>query len=145
MFSRALRGILRRAPALTLVLALTLAQAACSGGPASSPDDFELVAQLDVGRNPHQISFSEDGRTAYVATAGEDRVTVIDAARHQIAGHIPTPGTPLGVIPLPNGKDLAVARFQAGGLARYARSGSPLGGDPWHQPGSLADRRSVSR
>ncbi len=81
MFSRALRGMLRRAPTLTLVLALTLAQAACSGGPASSPDDFELVAQLDVGRNPHQISFSEDGRTAYVATAGEDRVTVIDAAR----------------------------------------------------------------
>ena len=81
MFSRALRGMLRRAPTLTLVLALTLAQAACSGGPASSPDDFELVAQLDVGRNPHQVSFSEDGRTAYVATAGEDRVTVIDAAR----------------------------------------------------------------
>ena len=67
------------------------------------------------------------GTTSYVTTAGEDRVTVIDAARHQIAGRIPAPGTPLGVIPLPNGKDLAVARFQAGGLARYARSGPA----PW--------------
>mgnify|MGYP001809186086 CR=1 FL=1 len=74
MFSRALRGMLRRAPALTLVLALTLAQAACSGGPASSPDDFELVAQLDVGRNPHQISFFEDGRTAYVASPSSTRL-----------------------------------------------------------------------
>ena len=82
-----------------------------------------------MGQNPHQISFSEDGRTAYVATAGEDRITVIDAARHEIAGMISVPGTPLGVIALPNGKDLAVARFEAGGVARYARSGSPLGGD----------------
>ena len=42
---------------------------------------------------------------------------------------ISVPGTPLGVIALPNGKDLAVARCKAGGVARYARSGRPLGGD----------------
>ncbi len=108
---------------------LCLFLAACGGGSTTSTDEFEVVAQLDVGQNPHQISFSEDGRTAYVATAGEDRITVIDAVRYEIAGTIPTPGTPLGVIPLPNGKDLAVARFEAGGIVRYARTGSPLGGD----------------
>lgn len=106
---------------------LCLVATACVSG--ASSDDFVIVAQLDVGRNPHQISFSEDGRTAYVATAGEDRITVVDAVRYEIAGTIPVPGTPLGVIAIPNGKDLAVARFQAGGIARYARSGSPLGGD----------------
>ncbi len=106
---------------------LCLFATACVSG--TSSDDFVIVAQLDVGQNPHQISFSEDGRTAYVATAGEDRITVVDAVRYEIAGTIPVPGTPLGVIAIPNGKDLAVARFQAGGIARYARSGSPLGGD----------------
>lgn len=113
----------RRASGLTL---LCLALAVCT---STSDGDFEVIAQLDVGRNPHQISFSEDGRTAYVATAGEDRITVIDAVRYEIVGTIPVPGTPLGVIPLPNGKDLAVARFDAAGVARYARNGGALGGD----------------
>ena len=96
---------------------------------AQSVADFREVASLDVGRNPHQIAFSEDGRTAWIATAGEDRVTVVDAITLQVVGFIPVPGTPLGVAPTPNGTDLAVARFQGGGVARYARSGSPLGGD----------------
>jgi len=109
--------------------AFCLFTAACTDGAPTAPDGFEVVAQLDIGLNPHQISFSEDGRTAYVATAGEDRITVLDAVRHEIVGTILVPGTPLGVITVPNGKDLAVARFEAGGVARYARSGSPLGGN----------------
>ena len=122
--------MLRHTSRLASVLApFFLALAACGGASSPSPDDFDVIAQLDVGRNPHQISFSEDGRTAYVAAAGENRITVIDAVRHEIAGTISVPGTPLGVIPIPNGKDLAVARFETGGVARYARSGSPLGGD----------------
>jgi YVTN family beta-propeller protein len=119
---------------------LALLLSACTGGIgpgefASEGGDFVTVAQLDVGTNPHQISFSEDGRTAWIATAGEDRVTVVDAVAHEIVGVIPTPGTPLGVIPTPNGKDLAVARFRSGGIRRYARSGSPLGGDRGTSPG----------
>ena len=107
--------------------------AACVVGPrpvlGQSVADFREVASLDVGRNPHQIAFSEDGRTAWIATAGEDRVTVVDAITLQVVGFIPVPGTPLGVAPTPNGTDLAVARFQGGGVGRYARSGSALGGD----------------
>jgi len=98
-------------------------------GPPNPALEFDLVAQLDIGLNPHQISFSEDGRTAYVATAGENLITVIDAVTHEVAGTIDVPGTPLGVIPTPNGMDLAVARFEGGGVARYARSGAHLGGD----------------
>lgn len=116
------------------VPALCLTIVACSDRSAAT-DDFDIVAQLDIGLNPHQISFSEDGRTAWVATAGEDRVTVLDVVRHEVVGTIPVPGTPLGVIPLPNGKDLAVARFEAGGIARIARNGSPLGGDRGTGPG----------
>lgn len=108
-------------------LGAAVALTGCAGEAGTT--GFDVIAQLDVGLNPHQISFSEDGRTAYIATAGEDRVTVVDAVRYEIAGTIPVPGSPLGVVPLPNGKDLAVARFATGGVARYARNGSPLGGD----------------
>lgn len=112
---------------LAVALVAPLASSGCVDGAEAT--GFEVVAQLDVGLNPHQISFSEDGRTAYVATAGEDRITVVDAVRREIAGTIPVQGSPLGVVPLPNRTDLAVARFELGGVVRYARSGSPLGGD----------------
>jgi len=111
------------------LMTLCLFTSACADSSSTPSDDFEIVAQLNVGQNPHQISFSEDGRTAYVATAGEDRITVVDGVRYEIAGTISTPGTPLGVIPTPNGKDLAVARFRGEGIGRFARNGSPLGGD----------------
>jgi len=65
----------RRACALT---ALYLLATGCAESSTTSRTDFEVIAQLDLGRNPHQISFAEDGRTAYVATAGEDRITIVD-------------------------------------------------------------------
>ena len=104
-------------------------------GHAQSVADFREVASLDVGRNPHQIAFSEDGRTAWIATAGEDRITVVDAITFRVVGFIPAPGTPLGVAPTPNGTDLAVARFQGGGHHRgraelQAGDALPIAGRP---------------
>jgi DNA-binding beta-propeller fold protein YncE len=114
---------------VVLLIALATLVGGCYAPSGRRDVDFRIVGELDIGRNPHQISFSDDGRTAWVATAGEDRVTVIDATRHLVWGTIPVPGTPLGVIPVPNGRDLAVARFEQGGIARLTRVGDPLGGD----------------
>ena len=129
----------RRVTSLTLraipLVTCYLAVSGCGSAAPGADDTFQIIAELDVGQNPHQISFSEDGRTAWIATAGEDRITVVDAVDRVIVGTIPTPGTPLGVVPLPNGQDLAVARFQSGGIARFARNGSPLGGDRGTSPG----------
>ncbi len=96
---------------------------------ASQVADFTRLAQLDLGLNPHQISFSEDGRTAWIAMAGSDRVAVVDTRAFRSVGEIEAPGVPLGVIPTPNGLDLAVTRFVGGGVGRYARAGTALGGD----------------
>jgi len=105
-----------------LMLALT-------GPVAGQVEGFDRLAQLDVGLNPHQISFSEDGRTAWIAVAGSGRIAVVDVPRLTLVGDIPTGGVPLGVIPTPNGLDLAVTRFVDGGVGRYSRRGSHLGGD----------------
>ncbi|MDT8370169.1 MAG: hypothetical protein RQ745_13265, partial [Longimicrobiales bacterium] len=114
------------APRLT---ALLLPLAFTGFGCAGEADDFRVLASLDVGLNPHQISFSEDGRTAWIAAAGSNAVTVLDVPGFEVVGSIPVPGVPLGVVPTPDGLDLAVARFVAGGVVRLARAGSPLGGD----------------
>jgi YVTN family beta-propeller protein len=97
-------------------------------GPGET-NGFEVVARLDVGLNPHQIAFSADGGTAYVAAAGSDRVAVVDVATSRLVRTIAVEGTPLGVALLPGGEEMAVTRFQKNEVARFAlRDGAYLGG-----------------
>ena len=42
------------------------------------PGTLERVATLRVGKNPHEIAASPDGRRAFVADAGDTTITVID-------------------------------------------------------------------
>lgn len=58
---------------------------------------FAVLRRLKLGRNPHQIAFSPDGRWAYVAVAGEQRIARVDVASMTPAGTMPVAATPLGV------------------------------------------------
>ncbi len=88
-------------------------------GPGET-NGFDVVARLDVGLNPHQIAFSADGGTAYVAVAGSDHVAIVDVATSRLVRAIAVEGTPLGVVLLPGGQEMAVTRFQKNEVARYA-------------------------
>jgi YVTN family beta-propeller protein len=121
----------------SLLLAALLALTACAPGdrlPRSSasstahvgpdigpvaPQEFRVLARLDVGRNPHQIVFTRDGRTAYVAAAGSGRVTRVDVTGLRVAGTIPVEGTPLGLFLTPDGTRIGVSRFDASGIGVY--------------------------
>jgi len=81
--------------------------------------DYGVLARLDVGQAPHQISFSADGSTAYIAAAGSDQITMVDTRKLEISGHMAAPGVPLGVIPLTDGKSLAITRFHGEEVLRY--------------------------
>ena len=87
-------------------------------------DQFEIVAVLDVGLNPHQIAFAADGATAYVAAAGSDQVTEVAVGVLRVMRHIPVADAPLGVAVLPGKGGLAVSRFGADRVARV-RPGDP--------------------
>jgi len=48
--------------------------------------DMKLTGDIEVGHDPDWITFTPDGKTAYVASAGTDSVSVVDvAAKKQIA------------------------------------------------------------
>ncbi len=98
---------------LAIILAIGLSLFGCARG-----DRFEILAVLDVGLNPHQITFTTDGATAYVAAAGSDQVTEVDVGALRVVRHIPVEDTPLGVVVLPDNGGLAVSRFGADGVAR---------------------------
>lgn len=71
---------------------------------------FTIIRRLKLGRNPHQISFSPDGRWAYVAIAGDDQIARIDVPSMTPAGALNIPQTPLGVLAVAT-DDLLITRF----------------------------------
>lgn len=89
------------------------------GAPRGEMAGFRSLAEIDIGKNPHQIAFSADGRSAYVAVAGSDRVAVLDAATYALRDSVPVSGTPLGVFPGPDDKVLTVTRFRGDSIGRY--------------------------
>lgn len=103
------------------IIALTVLSAC--GGALDESLSFERIAVLDVGLNPHQIVFSEDGDRAYVAAAGSDRVTVVDVATLTVSGELAVPDAPLGVGLLPDG-GIAATRFGADEIVRFAAGAS---------------------
>jgi DNA-binding beta-propeller fold protein YncE len=40
--------------------------------------DLKIFASVDVGRAPDWVTLTPDGRTAYVANAGSNSVSVVD-------------------------------------------------------------------
>lgn len=123
-----------RSGAVTVLSMLAIAavgrtDAAEEAAPATA--GFRVQQVLEVGQAPHQISFRADGRRAWVAAAGSDRITEVEipaepGARLAVSGFREVEGTPLGVVELPSG-DLAVALFRAGELVRLPKArGAPV-------------------
>ncbi|MFQ5703731.1 MAG: YncE family protein [Gemmatimonadales bacterium] len=130
-----------------LLLASVVASIAATSAVAQDTAGFRTVARLDVGKNPHQIAFSPDGETAYVAAAGSNRITIVDAVSYEVQGSIDVAQTPLGVAVLPDGSGLAVARFGADEIAHYrladgvAMESLVTGGAPSLLVGPMPDDR----
>lgn len=91
---------------------LRAAAAQIRAQPAKAGDDngFRRLRRLSLGNNPHQIAFSPDGRWAYVAIAGDDRIARVDVASLTPASSMAVTDTPLGVHALAT-DDLLVTHF----------------------------------
>ena len=98
-----------------------------SASMAQQSNDFTTKRILDVGAAPHQISFSFDGQSAYIAAAGSDRITVVDCHTLEISDTLPVDGTPLGVIELPSHDALAVSAFRSDHIAQVSLSDGAIG------------------
>lgn len=78
---------------------------------------FGLLRRLELGHNPHQIAFSPDGRWAYVAMAGDDRIARVDVASLTADGAMPVADAPLGVHARAT-DDLLLTRFAGESIER---------------------------
>src|SRR5262245_61064711 len=81
--------------------------------PAAS---LELVATVDVGRQPKQVAISPDGRLAYVTNFGSGSVSVVDVPARKVLRTLPTGGAPVEVAFAPDGRFVYVTNFRPGKL-----------------------------
>ena len=85
---------------------------------------FEVVATIKVPEAPHGICFSADGRLAYVACAGADRIGVLDTVAHELVGTLAAGDVPLDVLLASNGRSLLATQFRGDALLRVPLDGS---------------------
>jgi len=54
--------------------------------------NFQVTHVISVGKNPHNVVFSQDGHYAYVSVQGADKIAVIDMQTDKVTRDIPIPG-----------------------------------------------------
>jgi YVTN family beta-propeller protein len=59
-----------------------------------SVPDLKLVGDVEVGHDPDWITFSPDSKTAYVASAGTNSISVVDIAQKKMVSSIPVGRVP---------------------------------------------------
>lgn len=98
-------------------------------------DRMEIVSTIDTMRGPSMVSFTSDGRFAFVAAGKEARVDKIDAISRQIVASqtVPALFTPFGLV-TPDDRELYLVHKGAGSLSilrtddlAFLTSGMPIG------------------
>ena len=90
------------------------------GGVPTTPTDIPLAAapRTTLGSSPDAVALSKDGRTAFVALAGDNAIAVVDLTTKVVKGYVPTGWYPTAVAVGP--KDGKVYALAAKGLgSRY--------------------------
>ncbi|MBI3971787.1 MAG: YncE family protein [Chloroflexi bacterium] len=97
---------------------LKLDPAALFNPQVRSTDRMPKVATIDTVRGPSMVSFTSDGRFAFVAAGKQNRVDKIDAERRQVVASqtVPAPFTPFGLVS-PDDQELYLVHKAAGSLS----------------------------
>ncbi|MBS0325661.1 MAG: beta-propeller fold lactonase family protein [Proteobacteria bacterium] len=75
------------------------------------------AATLPAGEHPAHVVTDRQGRRAFVTDSGENRIIVLDLARHSVIGKVRTGAYPHGLRPSPDGRELYVANVEAGSVS----------------------------
>lgn len=86
---------------------------------------FKVTATIKVPDAPHGICFSPDGRLAYIACAGADRIAILDCTTNTLVGELDSEAVPLDVILAQSGDALIATQFGSDALLRVPLDGSP--------------------
>jgi YVTN family beta-propeller protein len=107
--------------------------------------DVSLVGGGPKGAIPNGLAVSPDGKTLYVAEAGENSVAVVDLTTRKVSGFIPTSWYPAAVAVTPDGNRLVITNTNASGAGPNPCGGlTPKAGTPECQNVARDDQYSGS-
>ncbi len=72
------------------------------------------MATIPVGLNPQDITWSADGRFAYIANVNDNTVSVINVDSMSVTATIPTGASPTSIAVLPDGTTGYVTNLKDG-------------------------------
>jgi YVTN family beta-propeller protein len=76
-----------------------------------------------VGRSPHDITWTPDGRFAYVVNEGSNTMSVINTRTDQVTATIPTGASPTSIAVLSNAKQAYASNLNSGTLTAFRVAG----------------------
>jgi YVTN family beta-propeller protein len=88
--------------------------------------DFARVAEIRVGKAPHNVVLSDDGTRAYVSNTGSATISIIDARTKQPLDTIPLRGAAHNLALTPDGRTLLVSVTDQKQLVAVALPGKQL-------------------
>lgn len=111
--------------------------------------DADLLATIPVGRAPHNVGFSPDGRFAYVANLGgggglgstgkQGSVSIIDTASYAVVATVPTGQLTHATASTPDGRYVWVANIRSNDVAVIDTATWKLDGPPIGVTGGPAE------
>ena len=86
-------------------------------------DNFEKVATIPVGRLPHGVWPSGDGKRIFVGLENDDALAIIDTASNKVIGNVPIGQAPQAIAYVPNavseGDGLSNLQPLAAGITKF--------------------------
>ena len=71
----------------------------------------EVLAIIPVGKEPHEVAITPDGKLALVPNLGTWDLSVIDVAEKRVLGSVEVGSSPVGVVVTPDSKRAYVAVY----------------------------------
>jgi YVTN family beta-propeller protein len=65
---------------------------------------YEVLNTIPVGKRPWGMTFSPDGKYLFTANGPSDDVSVVDVATEKEITRVKSPGSPWGIVAVPNAK-----------------------------------------
>jgi YVTN family beta-propeller protein len=83
----------------------------------ATPGGSGSACRIPTGSGTESVTFTQDGKTAYVAAGNSNSVTVIDVQTRQVIRTLPVAGQPLRVAIRPDGRRAYVSQFSGTSIA----------------------------
>ena len=91
-----------------------------------NPTTLKVITTIPADKGAHNVTFSRDGKLAFIANVGTNNVTIIDAVSKKALGNVPAGTRAHQVAVSPDGKTAVVCNPGSGDIRVHHDLGSTV-------------------